>query len=116
VSGYERLIDQLILPDLKDRHVFAAANHGGANMIVTVNLRDFPADVLAGYGIEAQNPDTFVSTLLDEYQDDAVAALHAMQADFKNSPVGMPELLASLARQGLARTVTELRRLTMPDP
>jgi hypothetical protein len=71
--------------------------------------------VLASYGIEEQHPDTFVSELLDEYQDDAVAALREMQADLKNPPVSMPELLASLARQGLAQTVTELRPQIMPD-
>jgi predicted nucleic acid-binding protein len=115
VSGYEHLTGQLTLPDRKDRHVLAAAIHSGANVIVTINLRDFPADVLASYGIEAQHPDTFVSELLDEYQDDAVAALREMQADLKNPPVSMPELLASLARQGLAQTVTELRPQIMPD-
>jgi predicted nucleic acid-binding protein len=115
VSGYEHLIDGLTLPDPKDRHVLAAAILGGANVIVTINLRDFPAAVLATYEIEAQHPDTFVSELLDEYQDDAVAALREMQADLKNPPVSMPELLASLARQGLAQTVTELRPRIMPD-
>lgn len=82
---------------------------------MTINLRDFPADVLANYGIEAQHPDTFVSARLDEYQDDALAALHEMHLDLKNPPFSMAELLASLARQGLAQTVTELRRLIMPD-
>ena len=114
VSGYEHLIDRITLPDPKDRHVLAAAIHGGASIIVTVNLRDFPPEVLATYGIEAQHPDTFVGARLDEYQDDAVAALHEMRLDLKNPPFSMPELLASLARQGLAQTVTELRRLIMP--
>jgi predicted nucleic acid-binding protein len=115
VSGYEHLIDQLTLPDPKDRHVLAAAIHVGANVIVTINLRDFPADALATYEIEAQHPDTFVSALFDEYQDDAVAALREMQADLQKPPVSKPELLASLARQGLAQTVTELHRLIMSD-
>jgi predicted nucleic acid-binding protein len=110
VSGYEHLIDRLTLPDPKDRHVLAAAIHGGASVIVTMNLRDFPADALATYEIEAQHPDAFISALLDEYQEDTVTALREMQADLKNPPVSLSELLASLARQGLAQTVIELRR------
>jgi hypothetical protein len=42
VSGYEHLIDQLSLLDPSDRHVLAAAIHGDAGVIVTVNLRHFP--------------------------------------------------------------------------
>src|SRR5262249_35002723 len=89
VSGYEHLVGQLTLPDPKDRHVLAAAIHGGASVIVTVNLRDFPTDVLANYDIEALHPDTFVSARLDEYQDDTLAALHEMRLDLKNPPLSM---------------------------
>ncbi len=47
VTGYEFLIDNLTLPDADDRHVLAAAIHGGASIIVTANLRHFPAETLA---------------------------------------------------------------------
>jgi hypothetical protein len=36
VSGYEKLIDKLELPDPDDRHVLAAAIHARANVIVTL--------------------------------------------------------------------------------
>ncbi len=60
VDGYEELVAGLTLPDPDDRHVLAAAIRCGASVIVTFNQRDFPADVLASYGIESQHPDEFV--------------------------------------------------------
>src|SRR5579864_2282842 len=53
VVGYEDLIPGLRLPDPDDRHVLAAAIRGRVDVIVTMNLRDFPADTLAPFGIEA---------------------------------------------------------------
>ena len=59
VDGYELLESALTLPDPNDRHVLAAAIHCKASAIVTYNIDDFPADVLATYNIEAQHPDDF---------------------------------------------------------
>jgi len=60
VTGYELLIDTLDLPDPDDRHVLAAAICCGADAIVTFNLKDFPKDKLAHYGIEVIHPDDFI--------------------------------------------------------
>jgi hypothetical protein len=65
VRGYADLIPGLHLPDQNDRHVLAAAIRGRADVIVTANLRDFPAEILAEFGIAAQHPDEFVLHLLD---------------------------------------------------
>ena len=54
VTGYERLIDAVTLPDPDDRHVLAAAIRAGADIIVTFNLNEFPEKYLMPYGIEAQ--------------------------------------------------------------
>ena len=65
VTGYEELVPGLTLPDPDDRHVLAAAIRGGAECIVTFNLKDFPKSSLDPYRIEAIHPDDFVSRLLE---------------------------------------------------
>ncbi len=65
VVGYESLIDFVTLPDPKDRHVLAAAIKGRADVIVTFNLKDFPADVLEAYDLSAQHPDVFLRHVID---------------------------------------------------
>ena len=61
VVGFEPLIEMLDLPDPDDRHVLAAAVKGRADLIVTANLKDFPAEKLDDWGIEAQHPDQFLT-------------------------------------------------------
>ena len=56
-----RLIEGIAgLPDQDDRHVVALAIHAHANTIVTENVRDFPADVLAPHNITVLSPDDFL--------------------------------------------------------
>jgi predicted nucleic acid-binding protein len=74
VTGYEQLIDTIYLPDPNDRHVLAAAITGGADVLVTMNLKDFPASRLAPFGIEAQHPDVFICNLLRQHETAIVAA------------------------------------------
>ena len=112
VTGYEDLIPGLQLPDPDDRHVLAAAIRGQADVIVTMNLRDFPADVVGAFGIEAQHPDEFVLHLLDLAPGLVIAAAETHRQSLKNPPKTASEYLESLERQGLTQTATALQAIT----
>lgn len=109
VSGHEPLIPTLQLPDAGDRHVLAAAIVGRADVIVTRNLRDFPAGLLAPYRIEAQHPDMFVRHVLDLGEAAALAAIRDQRASLRNPPRTVEEFLDTLARQEMPQTVAFLR-------
>jgi hypothetical protein len=111
VSGYEPLVSTLKLPDVDDRHVLAAAIRCSAQVIVTTNVRDFPADALAPWDVEAQHPDTFVRHLLSLDPGAVVRSVLAQAAGLKAPPVTVRELLSLLESRGLVQTVGELRRL-----
>jgi hypothetical protein len=109
VTGYEDLIPSLTLPDADDRHVLAAAIRAGADVIVTSNLADFPAETLHQYGIEARHPDEFILRLLERTPTAVCGAARKQRESLKNPPLTVEQYLASLERQGLAQTVAALR-------
>ena len=110
VTGHEELIASLSLPDPDDRHVLAAAIHTGAEVIVTCNLIDFPAEALARFNIEAQHPDDFLVYLLDEAPGMVCAAVQRQRESLRNPPKTAEELLATLESHGLTQAVARLRR------
>jgi len=86
ISDYEEIIPTLKLPDPDDRHVLAAAIVGQADLIITLNLDDFPPEELEPFGIEAQHPDTFVAHLIGLDQEAVCAAIRRMRERYKNEP------------------------------
>jgi predicted nucleic acid-binding protein len=100
VTGHERLISGLHLPDPNDRHVLAAAIAGGANQIVTANVRDFPEDVLARYDLEAVSPDTFLLSALYSYPELTVATIQQRAAELTRPRIGVTGLLEALRKSG----------------
>ncbi len=81
---------RLSLPDPDDIHVLAAAVDGGADTLMTLNLRDFPTNALAAEGIFRRDPD---GVLLEAY--------HADEAVLREV---MSEVLARAARHGIDTT------------
>jgi hypothetical protein len=110
VTSCEELIPSLSLLDPDDCHVLADAIHAGADVIVTCNLKDFPAEALVRFGIEAQHPDDFLVYLLDEAPGVVCAGVKRQRESLRNPPKTAEELLATLENHGLTQTVTRLRR------
>lgn len=109
VSGYEYLIDTLILPDPDDRHVLAAAIKSNANAIITFNLKDFTADYLHQFDIEAIHPDDFITCQLDLSAATVCRSLKQQRESLQKPPKTAEEFLAILQRQQLPQTVHALK-------
>jgi hypothetical protein len=109
VDNYEALIEGLKLPDADDRHVLAAAIRSGAEVIVTSNLKDFPADVLAAYGVEAKSPDDFVLDQLDLDEDTVRTCVHEIANSRSRPPKTFAAVLDALERAGLVESAAVLR-------
>lgn len=112
VSGWEPLVGELQLPDPDDRHVLAAAIVAGAELIVTYNVTDFPAAVLAPHDVEAIHPDDFLASLVDLNPAVVVQVLNEQVGALNNPPATLEALLEELrTTHHLSRTVDMLSDL-----
>ncbi|MCY2928674.1 MAG: PIN domain-containing protein [Planctomycetota bacterium] len=108
VTGYQRLIGTLALPDPDDRHVLAAAIHSKSSVILTYNLADFPPPYLASFGLTARHPDDFILHWLDTAPALVCSAARQQRLSLKNPPKTVDEFLDILACQRLPRTLARL--------
>jgi hypothetical protein len=102
VRGYERWEGRLGLPDPDDRHVLACV----ADVIVTFNVNDFPADVLSPFGVVAVTPDAFAVQLRDS--GIVVSAAREHRASLQRPPLSLTDYLDGLRRNGLPATASSL--------
>jgi hypothetical protein len=109
ITGYEELIPSLKLPDPDDRHVLAAAIVGRCDAIVTANLKDFPEDVLAPYGIDLQHPDEFLCNHLNLAPGLFCSCVQKVRRRLKKPFYTADQYLDNLTRNGLVATASELR-------
>jgi predicted nucleic acid-binding protein len=109
IEGYEDLISRLNLPDTEDHHVLAAAIHAKAQGILTYNHRHFPRRVLAPYGITAQHPDDFLTTLTERFREEVCDTLEEMRARKTRPSLSQAEMLRKFANQKLPKFVAALR-------
>lgn len=103
-----KLMASLTLPDVNDRHVLAAAIQTKAALIVTENLKDFPAESLAPHEIEAIGTDDFLADCIDLAGIEAVAAFRRMRTRFKNPKFDAEALILKMEQLGLGQTANML--------
>jgi len=95
VAGYDRLIPSMT-NDAKDRHVLAAAVRGGAVVLVTENVRDFPPPALAPYDIQAVHQDDFLLDQLELWPAAVLDALRQQASRYRRDPRTVADLLETL--------------------
>lgn len=95
VQGYEA-IEASVAQFGKDGHVVAAAIFGRADLIVTYNIKDFPASQLAPFHIEALTPDDF---LVNQFWLDPTlvrSVIAEQAADTSRPPLSVADVIERL--------------------
>lgn len=111
VDNYETLVSSLELPDQKDRHVLAAAIKINANIIVTNNMKDFPKEYLASFGLTAKTADDFITDTIDLNTDLALEAFRALVLNRTNPNLDEYEILDRFRKNGLIDSANYLHAL-----
>ena len=109
VVGYEPLIDGLALPDLDDRHVLAAAIKCSAQVIVTENRKDFPADVLDEHDLITLGADDMLANTFDLFPIECARALRTVRKRYGNPPFTPSEFLLDLTKCGMPKLAAMAR-------
>ena len=109
VSGYEPLMAGLELPDPDDLHVLAAAIRARAQVIVTDNLKDFPSEQLTQWDIDPKSADEFVLDQIDLNAKVVWGCVQQIADTWRRPPGTTSDVLRSLERGGLVRSVAELQ-------
>jgi len=105
VQSDTALEESLYLPDVADRHVLAAAITCRAEILMTMNLRDFPRSTLAQHHVSPLHPDAVLRTLFDRHPKKVAAATEQVRqkAEFlsgQNQPIRALLKKARLPRLG----------------
>lgn len=108
VTGYERFIETVELPDRGDRHVVAAAIRCAAQYIVTDNLKDFPEDTLDELDLECGTADQFLASTFEHYEAQALDAIRDHRKGLRSDP-SAPEYLMNLISKGLPLLAARLK-------
>ena len=84
VDGYEDIIPEMT-NDPKDRHVLAAAVTCNAELIVTLNRKDFPEPALEPYSIAVAGPSTFLRDLYELDRETVLATIEHQAASINRT-------------------------------
>lgn len=90
-------VTQRLIPcmdnDPGDRHVLTAALIAKANVIVTDNLKHFPAQSLSQFRVEAQSSDRFLTYLYDLFPESMHEVLQTQVGRLSKPPMSVLDLL-----------------------
>jgi hypothetical protein len=95
VTGFESLIP-VMTNHPKDRHVLAAAVASRSAVIVTDNVKDFPASSVAMHDVDIQTADEFARYSFEVNAEWGLRALTRQANRKRRPPVSVDELLAHL--------------------
>jgi hypothetical protein len=109
VADYRPLIADLTLPDPDDRHVLAAATAGQASVIVTWNLKDFPARHVLAHGVTRQSPDDFLTDLHAALPDALISSVRSARLNLRRTNPSAERFIDTLQQAGLRRFSTLIR-------
>ncbi|MEL0256353.1 MAG: PIN domain-containing protein [Pontimonas sp.] len=98
VAGWEKVAEEIAssLPDAQDAHVIAAGRIGGAQVIVTNNLKDFPSNALSEWGMRPLSADQVLMELWRSNTSIALSALHIQSTRLRKPPLSPEEILDQL--------------------
>lgn len=108
VTGYADLVSTMT-NDEKDRHVLAAAVRGGAEVLVTFNMKDFPADSVEPFDLEVVHPDKFLLDQLDLYHAPTLRALVELVEGYDSPTMTIDDFLLALIRAGVPKFAEAVR-------
>ena len=105
----------VVLPDPDDAHVLAAAHHGACDLLLTFNLKDFPAASVRQLAppIAVSHPDAFMLKLLTMQAAAVLPVVASVRQNLTRPPMSVSEYVNSLTRCDLAQTADLLRHLLL---
>ena len=110
IGGYEEHIPRVTLPDPDDRHIVAAGIAANASLVLTWNLRHFPANELKKFGLRRMTPDAFLSGLFDKIPDPVISSLANARRNLSKTRVSASDFIYILERQKLVQVAKRVEK------
>lgn len=110
VEDHRQFIADLTLPDPDDRHVLATAIAGKASIIVTWNLKDFPAKNLLAHSVTSKSPDDFLTDLHAAFPEALISSVRSARHNLRKTIPSAEAFVDALDQGGLKKFSGVLRR------
>jgi hypothetical protein len=109
--AYQSRLEELDGPDSDDLHRVAAAFQARADIVLTWNFPDFPAEALASHGTAVSSSALYLCALLERFPEQVLRTVTRMAAEKKRPPMTALDLAAKLERARVPAFAGRLRRL-----